>query len=110
MLAPAATPAVAEEVWERGPWLLGGGAAGGTHWLGLRAEEELIWGTGGRPLAGGVLDDICRPAGGVASSRGLRVPGGVTGGKDTDVSRRVRLPSGDGGVLSSLDARRPFWY
>lgn len=115
MAAPATAALAVEEedIWERGAWLLGGCAAGGTHWLGLRAEEEVeeevIWGREGRPLAGGV-PETWRPAGGVASSRGLRVPGGVTGGRDTDVSRRLRLPSGDCGVLSSLEARRPFWY
>lgn len=109
LLGAAGVLVVEDEVWESRAGLLGGCAAWGNDWLGLRADEEVIWGTEGRPIAGGVID-TWRPAGGVANSRGLRVPGGVTGGRDTDVSRRVRLPSGDCGVLSSLDARRPFWY
>lgn len=97
------------EVWERGVWLLEGGAARGRDWLGLRPEEEVVWGSEVRLLTGAVLD-VWHPAGGVASSSGLRVPGGVTGGKVTDVSKRALLPSGDCGVLSSFDASRPFWY
>lgn len=95
------------EIWERETvWLLGGGVAWGRHWLGLRLEEEEMV-VGGR---GARVFDGWRRAGGVASGSGLRFPGGVAGGKEADVSRRVWLPSGDCGVLSSLDARRPFWY
>ena len=46
----------------------------------------------------------------MARGRGVRVAGGVMGGRGPVVSRRVWLPSGDWGVLSSLEARRPFWY
>lgn len=97
------------DVWERGVWLLGGGVAWGRDWLGLRLEEEVVWGREVR-LPAGAAFDVWSPAGGMANGSGLRVPGGVTGGKETDMSRWVWLPSGDCGILSSLDARRPFWY
>lgn len=89
--------------WGKGAWFPGGGVAWGRDWLGLQVE---VWGGG----SGSWAVDGGRLAGGVASGRGARVPGGVTGGKETEVSRRVRLPSGDCGVLSSRDARTPFWY
>lgn len=87
-------------VWDIGVRLLGGGVGWGGDWagLGLGLEDEgVVWGRG-----------VGRFAGGVARGIGVCVAGGVMGGKETDVSRRVRLPSGDWGVLSSLEARRPF--
>lgn len=39
----------------------------------------------------------------------MELVGDVGAGRD-DRSRRVWLLSGDWGVLSSLEARRPFWY
>lgn len=69
-------------VWEKGVWLLGGGVACGRVWLGLRLEDA-VWDRAPRALDGG------RFAGGVASGSGTRVPGGVTGSRDTEVSRRV---------------------
>lgn len=104
------------DVCERGAWLLGRGVACGRDWLGLRPGQEVVdvavgaaaCGREVRQLAGGFLD-VWRPTGGVASGSGFLVPGGVTGGREMDVSRRVWLPSGDWGMLSSLEARRPFW-
>lgn len=79
---------------ESGMWLLGGGVTWGRDWLGLRREEEGgCWGRAAR-APGWMLDGGCF-AGGVASGSGERLPGGVMGGRDTDVSRRVWLPSGD---------------
>lgn len=53
--------------------MLEGGVAWGRGWLGLRLDEEPGWAR----------------AGGVASGGRARGPGDVTGGKETDVSRRV---------------------
>lgn len=78
------------EVWERGLWLLEMGVVWG--WLGERLEELWV-----ERLFGGVgceLDDWCF-IGGVARGSGVLNPGGVTGGKERDVSSLVRLPSGD---------------
>lgn len=95
--------------WEMEVWLLGGGVAWGRDWLGLRPADGAVWGMD-RLVGGSWVFDGWRFTGGVASGSGTRVPGGVMGGNETDVSRRVWLPSGVWGELSSLDARSPFWY
>lgn len=74
----------------------------------------VVWGKGVRLVGGGVGWGRARGRlkGVVARGRGVRGgAGGVMGsGRAEVLSRRGWLPSGDWGVLSSLDASRPFWY
>lgn len=66
----------------------------GRHWLGLRPEAEVFDVV--RPPGGvGCVPDGGLLIGGVARGSGERLPGGVTGGSEEEMSRRVWLPSGD---------------
>lgn len=86
----------------------------GRGWAGWGLTWVVVWGKGVRSVGGGVGWGMARGRlkGGVAKGRGMRGKAGVVmGGRDAEVLFRWGwLPSGDWGVLSSLDASRPFWY
>lgn len=74
-----------EHVWDSEAWLVAGGASCGRHWLGLR----LVFGTVRPPGGVGCVPEGGLLKGGVARGSGERFPGGVTGGSEEEMSRRI---------------------